>query len=163
MKIPENIKPLLKIPFGILLKDVTKNNLSEHISEDSFLISVGDATTEKILSFGFTPFLQIIDGFEKRSKRNLPQNIIDKQFCNNPAGEITFESIEIIKKALANQRPTQIIVNGEEDLLVIPTCLYAPNNSTIMYGQPNEGLVIIHVTDEIRSKIRKLMDVINDI
>jgi len=48
-------------------------------------------------------------------------------------------------------------VNGEEDLLVIPVCIYAPDNSVVMYGQPNEGLVIVKITPEIRNKTQTLL------
>ena len=52
----------------------------------------------------------------------------------------------------------RIMVNGEEDLLVLPVCVYAPENSVVMYGQPNQGLVIVKVTPEIRNKAQKLLD-----
>ena len=52
----------------------------------------------------------------------------------------------------------RIMVNGEEDLLVIPVCIYAPDNAVVMYGQPNEGLVIVQVTPDIRNKTQKLLD-----
>ena len=56
------------------------------------------------------------------------------------------------------QPPVRISVNGEEDLLVIPVCVYAPENAIVMYGQPNEGLVIVKITPEIRNKTQKLLD-----
>jgi len=30
-----------------------------------------------------------------------------------------------------------------------------------MYGQPNEGLVIVTITPEIRAKVQKILDVMN--
>ena len=49
--------------------------------------------------------------------------------------------------------PVRITVNGEEDLLVLPVCIHAPDNAIVMYGQPNEGLVLVEITDtEIRNK-----------
>ena len=78
--------------------------------------------------------------------------------CENPAAEITDQSIEIIKKAFNSPTPVRITVSGEEDLLVIPVCIHAPKNSIVMYGQPNEGLVLVNVTPEIRNKTQKLLD-----
>ena len=52
----------------------------------------------------------------------------------------------------------RIMVHGEEDLLVIPVCIYAPENAVVFYGQPNEGLVIVKVTSDIRNKTQKLLD-----
>jgi hypothetical protein len=40
----------------------------------------------------------------------------------------------------------------------MPVCIYAPENAIILYGQPNEGLVIVKITSEIRNKTQKLLD-----
>ena len=50
------------------------------------------------------------------------------------------------------------MLTGEEDLLVIPVCIHAPDNAVVMYGQPNEGLVIVKITPEIRNKTQTLLD-----
>jgi len=50
------------------------------------------------------------------------------------------------------------MVNGEEDLLVLPACIFAPENAIVLYGQPNEGLVIVKITPEIRNKAQSLLD-----
>jgi uncharacterized protein (UPF0218 family) len=52
----------------------------------------------------------------------------------------------------------RLSVNGEEDLLVIPVCIHAPENAIVLYGQPNEGLVIVKITPEIRSKTQTLLE-----
>ncbi len=152
----------MKIPLGLLLleSEVDKKNIQKHISEDSFIITVGDRTTEKLIDFSLIPSLQIIDGQEKRIKRDIPKSsdVSTTLTCNNPAAEITDQSIETIKKAFTSQTPVRITVNGEEDLLVIPVCIYAPENSVVMYGQPNEGLVIVTINQEIRNKAQKLLD-----
>ena len=152
----------MKIPLGLLLleSEVDKKNIQKHVSVDSFIITVGDRTTEKLIDFGLIPSLQIIDGQEKRIKREIPKSsdVSTTLTCNNPAAEITDQSIKTIKKAFTSQTPVRITVNGEEDLLVIPVCIYAPENSVVMYGQPNEGLVIVTINQEIRNKTQKLLD-----
>lgn len=158
MILPDSLRNELKIPLGILLKDTSKENISKHLTPTSYLIAVGDATTEKLLGFGFVPSLQIVDGYEKRGKRIPPQSNATKLYCDNPAAQITSQSIDAIKHAFSSKPPIQILVNGEEDLLVIPACIHAPENSVVMYGQPNEGLVIVPVTQEIRNKTQSLLD-----
>jgi len=159
--LPDSLRDSLKSPMGLLIKDseVTKENILRIMSKDAFLITVGDATTEKMIKFGLDPSLQIVDSMEKRNKRNLPlgktRTILE---CVNPAAEITDESISVIKKAFQADMPVRIIVKGEEDLLVLPVALHAPENSVILYGQPNEGLVIVKVTEEIRNKASKIMN-----
>ena len=60
---------------------------------------------------------------------------------------------------VAKQKPPiRLLVNGEEDLLVLPVCLFAPENSVVMYGQPNEGLVIAEITNEVREKVQKIVN-----
>lgn len=162
MKLPDNLREQLKIPLGILLPevDVKKDTIQKHLPENCYVITVGDRTSEKMMDFGLTPALQIIDGQEKRVKRDTPDNIeiLTNLTCNNPPAEITSQSIDTIKKAFNSEFPVRITVNGEEDLLVIPVCIYAPENSVVLYGQPNEGLVVVKITPEIRNKTQKLLE-----
>jgi uncharacterized protein (UPF0218 family) len=64
----------------------------------------------------------------------------------------------VIKQAFTLPSPVRIVVNGEEDLLVIPVCVHAPDNSIVLYGQPHEGLVVVEITPEIRNKTQSLLD-----
>ena len=151
----------MKIPLGVLLPEsqADKSNIKKHLSENSYVISVGDRTTEKMINFDLIPSLQIIDGQEKREKREPPKlEPATELTVDNPAAEITSESISMIKKAFTLQSPVRIFVNGEEDLLVLPVCVHAPENSVVLYGQPNEGLVIVRITPEIRNKVQGLLD-----
>ena len=151
----------MKIPLGILLPEsqADKTNIKKHLSEHSYVITVGDRTTEKMIEFGLIPSLQIIDNQEKRVKRKPPQLANATELTvDNPAAEITPQSIDIIKQALTMQPPVRLTVNGEEDLLVLPVCIHAPENSVVMYGQPNEGLVIVKITPEIRNKTQTLLE-----
>ena len=158
MILPESLRDELKIPLGVLLRDTSKENIAKHLASNPYIITVGDATTEKMLQYGFEPSLQIVDGYEKRSKRVPPQSNATKIQCDNPAAQITESSIQAIKQGFTANPPVQILVNGEEDLLVIPTCIYAPENAVVLYGQPNEGLVIVPITQEIRNKTKNLLN-----
>ena len=161
MKLPDSLRDQLKIPLGILLPigQDNKRNIQKYLSDDSFIITVGDRTTEKMIDFDLIPSLQIIDGLEKRIKRDIIK--LGDAFelkIDNPAAEITLQSIEIIKKAFTMNPPIRLTVNGEEDLLVLPVCIHAPENSVILYGQPNKGLVLVQITAEIRNKAQALLD-----
>jgi len=116
-----------------------------------------------MLQLGLKPQIQIIDGLEKRNRRVVPTDdaVNTNLSCRNPPGEITEESMQVIQKAFSSEPPVRITVDGEEDLLVLPVCMYAPENSVVMYGQPNEGLVLIHVTPEIQAKVQKILDSMN--
>ena len=165
MQLPEDIRAQLKIPLGDLIhdNDPNKESIVKHFFAESVVITVGDKTTENILQFGLKPQIQIIDGLEKRNQRIVPADdtINTNLSCRNPPGEITEESMQVIQKAFSCESPVRITVDGEEDLLVIPACIFAPENSVVMYGQPNEGLVIVTITPEIRAKVQKILDAMN--
>ena len=75
MKLPDSLRDQFKTPLGLLLPigEDNKENIQKYLSKNSYVITVGDQTTEKMINFGLIPSLQIIDGFEKRQKRDLPK------------------------------------------------------------------------------------------
>jgi len=161
VKLPDSLRNQLKIPLGVLLPEsqVNKENIQNHLSENSYVITVGDRTTEKMIRFGLIPSLQIIDGLEKRQQREPPKLEGTTELnVDNPAAQITAQSIEIIKQSFTLKSPVRLLVNGEEDLLVIPVCIFAPEHSVVLYGQPNQGLVIVKITPEIRNKTQRLLE-----
>ena len=162
MKLPENLRDQLKIPLGDLIKEenVNKESILNKIDSELIVITVGDRTTENMINLGIMPQIQIIDGLEKRNQRLVPKDdtINTNLSCKNPPGEITEESTQVIQKAFSSKSPVRITVDGEEDLLVLLVCIFAPENSVVMYGQPNEGLVIAEITDEVREKVQKIVN-----
>ena len=162
MKLPDSLREQLKIPLGVLLPEnqADKIHVEKYLSGAPYVITVGDRTTEKMINFGLIPSLQIIDGVEKREKRTPPKlaNPITELSIENPAAEITLQSIDVIKKIFSMEPPIRLNVTGEEDLLVIPVCIHAPDNAIVLYGQPNEGLVVVKITPEIRNKTQALLD-----
>ena len=162
MILPENLRNELKIPLGelILNSSSEKENHIRSVCSEKVVITVGDATSELLLAMGLTPLLHIVDGQEKRERRSLPlADLINTELTvkNNP-GEISSDSFNLIKTIFEQKPPIRLLVDGEEDLLVLPVCLFAPENSVVMYGQPNEGLVIAEITDEVREKVQKIVN-----
>ena len=162
MDLSESLREELKTPLGELIKDSNsdKEQIIRKIYSEKIVVTVGDATSDLLIKMGLIPFLQIVDGKEKRHERELPtsDSVVTTMNCKNPAGEITQQSMDTIKKSLDSKPPIRIIVDGEEDLLVIPVCLFAPENCVVMYGQPNEGLVIVEITSQIRQKVQNIVN-----
>jgi hypothetical protein len=75
----------------------------------------------------------------------------------NPAGTLTKELIDQIRASLNSDGRVKIIVDGEEDLATLPAILYAPLGSVVVYGQPNEGSVLVDVTPEMKTRIDEFM------
>ena len=69
----------------------------------------------------------------------------------NPAGVITLESWEAIKRAMKDDDAV-ILVDGEEDLLALPCIVESPNNSLVLYGQPSRGLVVVDTSSTVRNE-----------
>lgn len=131
------------------------------IKKAEFLISVGDQTTKNLMDNDLTPDLGIIDNRIQREDHT--HNIIQENNileAENPAGTITDDLWETIESAIEAIKTDgikrQIIVKGEEDLAVLPCILIAPEETIILYGQPNEGLVFVKASDVI-DKANKLM------
>jgi uncharacterized protein (UPF0218 family) len=151
---------LLKRPFGTLVveKEITKQKIVSMLDGAKKIITVGDATTERILSFGITPDIAVTDGVERRSLRDHLINYHAKEiFCTNPAGMISDEAMEVLQKALESSAPIRIKVQGEEDLLALPLFALSPKGSVVLYGQPLEGIVLVKITEEKQSQANGLM------
>ena len=163
---------ILKKPFGSLIKqkDISKEKILYFIKESKIIITVGDATTEKIISFGLMPNLAIIDGIERRIKRFeleilklkntfLTKNLSYNQYhYKNRKGTISKEAYLTIKKILVEGQKAIIFINGEEDMLALPVFAHAPLDSIVFYGQPLEGLVMVKINDEIKNKATNLIE-----
>ncbi len=151
---------LFKKPAGVLIKNdkISSDSLSPYL-KTQLIVSVGDATTEKLLSLGIVPSIQIVDGKERREKRILPEKSHAVEIkCINPAGGISSDAISAVKKALISKKPVRIAVDGEEDLMGAVVLALAPDSSVMFYGQPSEGLVAVTINEESRSRFGKVIN-----
>lgn len=160
MPISEKDAQILKQPFGILISDknVTKQKVAVTLKAAKKIIAVGDATTERLVSFGITPDVAIVDGKERRSKRDMPSYPAKELECENPAGTISKESVKVLQDAIKAKPPVRVLVKGEEDMLALPVFTMAPEGSAVLYGQPLEGLVVVKITRAKQKQAKDLMD-----
>ena len=160
---PEDIH-LLKNPFGILIHDkyITKRKIKAIIKNARQVISVGDCTTDRIISLDIIPDILVIDGIERRTKRSqgLHSKIMAAKelHCSNPPGSISKEAFLVLYQALAMQGPVKVIVNGEEDMLAVPVIAIADEKAVVLYGQPLEGMVVVNINPEMQAKAKNLME-----
>lgn len=161
MPLTPEVLAALKKPFGTLILDaqVTKARVTSAVRGAKKVIAVGDATTERLLEFGIVPDVAVVDGKERRSERNFPDNYAAKEMrCTNPAGAISGQAVELLKAAIASKQPVRVTVDGEEDLLALPIFAMAPDGAAVLYGQPLEGLVVVKITPAKRHQAKDLMD-----
>ncbi len=129
------------------------------------LVSVGDKSTERLIELDIQPALQVIDGVERRVRRNriaFGGSKDDIIYANNPAGTITRDALTALSKALKilkgqKERIIRIEIDGEEDLLVLPVLAFFPEGTIVVYGQPGEGLVIVWASEKSREFSKKIL------
>jgi uncharacterized protein (UPF0218 family) len=149
----------LKKPLGTLYPDF--EDAIDEIKSSEFLISVGDETFKNLTEYELYPNIGIIDNLIQR--KNHTHDVIRADHilkADNPAGYITDDLWETIGQALElsdNGECYVIEVAGEEDLAVLPCILMANPETTILYGQPNEGLVLLKAR-ELKNKAQMLID-----
>ncbi|MBN2488086.1 MAG: GTP-dependent dephospho-CoA kinase family protein [Methanosarcinaceae archaeon] len=164
--LPEELRPLLRKPFGTLYTGNGNEvilKVANAISGSTKLISVGDVTTYHLLESDIVPDICIVDDRTKREPASdhvlcgTKHTAFTQISVDNPAGVITEDLINVIDDAVASDRHMRIFVRGEEDLAALPSILIAPINSVVLYGQPDEGVVVVKVTESKKDEIRRLM------
>ncbi|MFQ6137349.1 MAG: GTP-dependent dephospho-CoA kinase family protein [Candidatus Hydrothermarchaeales archaeon] len=160
LKLPEELRPLFKKPFGKVLKGrgLKPAKEAKHLIQDEKVIVVGDTTLRNIKEVGIEPSLAIVDLKTKRKK--IDYDVGSAVKVKNPPGTITSELWDAIRETIEDGKV--IVIDGEEDLAVLPCILEAGWNDVILYGQPDEGIVFIRVTEEVKEKasmILKFMEV----
>lgn len=161
MSLSPELRARLAVPMGRLFLD---DSVTRDIIPDAqTLITVGDATTQRIIEMGITPDIQLVDCRERRQDRAAPPGRCATELsCTNPAGHITDSAVSTIRRAFESERPVRIVVSGEEDLLALPVCMYAPSDSVLMYGQPGQGMVIVTIDEQARRQAESLYTLIKD-
>jgi len=121
------------------------------------IICVGDEVSYDLLKSGFKPKNVIIDGKIKKNESSykdfILKNYPNKFTVDNPPGAISKNVWGVVKEALGTK--SVIFINGEEDLLTYPAVLLAENNSVVIYGQPDQGKVVVRVDEDKKEKLRK--------
>lgn len=117
------------------------------------IIAVGDFVSHSLLKAGIYPDIAIVDGRVEREKTELRVDGYQAVKVKNPAGRVTKELWDAVKKAIEGKAPLKIEVDGEEDLAVMPAVMLAPLGTKIAYGQPKEGLVVATADIGTKEKI----------
>jgi pantetheine-phosphate adenylyltransferase len=168
--ITESLREDLRVPKSKIFEGdnpiVTKDIIS-YLKEKEIdrVVCVGDEVSYDLLQNGFKPRNVIVDGKVNRIKVEYLDDIV-KHYSNrfsliNKPGTIAKEAWKTLNDAL-NQESV-IVVDGEEDLLAIPTVLLADVKTVIIYGQPGRGKVIIDINDERKEIWRKRLADFNTI
>ena len=142
----------LRKPIGKLIK---KELLRELKNKE--IITVGDKTTQTILGLGLKPKLAIVDyKIERKSIEFNYRNFSKKLKAKNKPGQISIESVKKIKES-KKYKNCLLEIDGEEDLLVLPSVLEL-EKGIVCYGQPNEGIVVIGISHGSKENVKNLLE-----
>lgn len=155
LSLPRSLRSELKEPLGSVYTD--PQTLLD--AAGTPIIAVGDVVTDHLLSVT-TPSVGVVDGQTKRTPLSSTVDLspFDRQTgVENPAATLSEELLETLVRAVDADETTAIVVDGEEDLATLPAVLAAPLGGSVVYGQPEEGMVLTTVDEQARSTVRELL------
>ncbi|AQL44509.1 hypothetical protein BV210_07700 [Halorientalis sp. IM1011] len=135
---------------------------------DPPIVAVGDIVTYHLIEADRRPDVALIDGQTKRSeiedhvREAIDAGVFDREVevVNAAAGlsaallSATVSAVD----AAADGESTVIVVDGEEDLATLPAIAAVPTGASVVYGQPDEGMVLVECDDAIKSTVSDLFD-----
>lgn len=158
----ENLRLKLKSPVGVLIEGDVSSVMKRLLPliQGKRVISVGDVVSKNLIDNDFLPELIIVDG------RNLREDVSDCIDCQetvtveNPQSQITGELWVAIERLFKDKtkRFKKILVEGEEDLAVMPAVIHGDEDTVVLYGQPDRGVVIIEVTEDKKKEMSNYLN-----
>ncbi len=156
---------MLKNPLGKLCRGngtECVEAMRDELQKAEKVVAVGDMTAFYLLKSSIIPDLAVVDNKTKRSQipdhilQSLEHDSYKRVEVKNPPATLTEELIDLIRNSLAGEERVKIVVEGEEDLATLPAILYAPTGSVVVYGQPDEGSVLVKATPDMKKYIDEL-------
>jgi uncharacterized protein (UPF0218 family) len=157
-ELPEELRGELKEPLGPVYTD------TEALLVDAGepIVAVGDMVTYHLISAERWPDVALVDGKTKRER--VEREVLEaidgfdhRSDAVNPPATLTDELLAALVDALARPGTTVITVEGEEDLAALPAVVAAPDGASVVYGQPDEGMVLATVDEGLRTECRELL------
>jgi len=164
--LPDELRSSLKEPLGRLYKGNGLECITAMEKELLFakkVVAIGDMTAFYLLKASIVPDLLVVDNKTKRMQvsDHITEMLDHESYktirVKNPAATISKDLIDLIQDSLNSDEHVKIVVEGEEDLATLPAILCAPMGSVVVYGQPNEGSVLVNVTPERKLYIEEFM------
>ena len=169
LTLPDSLRSAFKKPFGPVYTDTERllaavdETAADHGLGSPLLIAVGDVVSYHLLKGGRQPDVLVIDG---KTEREAVDSEIEARLADpagtvrevqNPPAELSEELLVALQAAIETDEPVTIRVDGEEDLATLPAIVAAPCGSSVIYGQPDEGMVHVAVTDAQQREARQLL------
>lgn len=166
LSLPRSLRGELKEPLGPIYTDATA--LLSDAGDP--VVTVGDVVTYHLLRADRRPAVALVDGLTKREAVDEDIWAAIDGFHNrvevpNPAATLSASLLVELRAALdrasAGEGTTLLVVEGEEDLAALPAVLAAPDGASVIYGQPDEGMVLAGTSADERAVVRDLLERMN--
>jgi len=164
LTLPDSLRSELKDPLGPIYTD------TERLLADAGepVVAVGDIVTYHLLEAGHTPAVALVDERTKRESvdSDIKEAVVgdndvsafdERVTVTNPAATLTTELLAALRAAVDSDATTLLVVDGEEDLAALPAILATPEGASVVYGQPEEGMVLV-TADTARDRARSLLE-----
>lgn len=159
LELPDSLRHELKEPLGRIYTD-TAALLAD---AGNPIIAVGDMVTYHLIEAGRIPDLALVDERTKRSAVDPDVSAAIDGFDRersvaNPAATLTATLLDALRDGIDSDATVLLDVDGEEDLAALPAVLAAPAGTSVVYGQPDEGMVLVDCEDATRERARSLLE-----
>ena len=160
--LPERLRRTLRRPLGelVLGPEVDLGQLLRSIiakEKPVRLILVGDSVSEQATRAGIMPDVRVIDNLEKRQTATAYAHPHSRKItAKNKAGKIEHNARLAVERAIGGKADL-VVIDGEEDLLAIVAVITAPLGSLVVYGQPNQGVVLVRVSPASKAKAERIL------
>lgn len=162
--VPPSVRRKLHKPFGLLIKETIPD---VYLQDPDEIVTVGDVSTKRLHLMGIMPKLCVVDFQVERKKTNETLMQLgftgkeEKIIVENPAGQLSqtiWNTLLGYIGAINEKKNSIIVVDGEEDLLVIPLILLLPIGFHLFYGQPGEGIVLLEISRALKEQTLYLIE-----
>ena len=159
-RLPEDMRSQLASPLGHVFtgEETEGPDFQKLVTKSPMVVTVGDRVTDTLGGMGRTPDVQVVDGFERRAKREPPTVPYARLVkVKNPAGTLTLGAISGMKSAFVGKKPVRVLVDGEEDLMAMLAIAMAPAYAVVFYGQPGVGVVAVKADASAKARNRAIL------
>jgi uncharacterized protein (UPF0218 family) len=157
--LPKALRQDLKEPLGPLYTDT--DELLAAATEP--VVAVGDIVTYHLLQADDTPAVALVDERTKRTDvdeevREAVGGFDHRYTVDNSPATLTEDLLDALLAGLDESGTTLIVVDGEEDLATLPAVLAVPDGASVVYGQPDEGMVLVTADNAAKARARQLIE-----
>jgi uncharacterized protein (UPF0218 family) len=163
LSLPYELRTELKEPMGPVYTEA--DDLLAEAGDP--IVAVGDVVTYHLLRADRRPDVALVDGKTKREAVEATVWAAIDGFdhrieVTNPQATLSADLLTELRAALeragaGDGETTVLVIEGEEDLAALPVLAAAPDGASLVYGQPDEGMVLAAVTAEAREGALSLL------